>query len=174
MAEHTAKGYGQSYGPKMTGMKKKVKLSYIKARVEQLLADTRAAREAELVLAENARQQAISEELYWQELHRLRVEHGQEAAERFQITGALKNTHKRQAIETYYSEAVRVKESTADRIHLLRHIGGDLQWDESKSKAAGSIVQFAGDTYRFNTLYDFSDWFDERILKEVGLVMSRR
>ena len=156
------------------GDEKKVKLFYIKARVEQLLADTRAAREAEQILAENARQKAISEELFWQELHRLRVEHGQAAAERFQITSVLKNTHKRQAIEIYYNAAVRVKESTADRIHLLRLIGGDLQWDESKSKEAGSIVQFACDTYRFNTLYDFSDWFDERILKEVGLVMSRR
>ncbi len=29
-----------------------------------------------------------------------------------------------------------------------------------------------GDTYRFNTLYEFCDWFDDHILKEVGLVLN--
>jgi len=156
------------------GDEKKVKLLYIKTRVEQLLSDLRKSREAEQALAEERRQQAIAEENYRKELERLRIEKGQAAAERLQITGMLEDPQRRQAIETTYSTSLRVKESTEEKIKLLRLIGGDLQWDPSKSKEAGSIVQFAGDTYRFNSLYEFCDWFDERILKEVGLALNGR
>lgn len=104
----------------------------------------------------------------------MRVEEGQAAAERLQITGLIEDSSRRRAIEISYSAALRVKESMEEKIKLLRLLGGDLQWDQSKSKEAGSIVQFAGDTYRFNTLYEFCDWLDDRMLKEVGLVLNRR
>ena len=185
------------------GDERKVKLLYIKTRVEELLADLkksrereltiaeekrqkasaeetyrqeliRESRERELALAEERRQKAIAEEAYRQKLDRLRAEEGQAAAECLHITALLEDSSIRRAIETSYTAALRVRNSTEEKIKLLRLLGGDLQWDASKSKEAGSMVQFAGDTYRFNTLYEFCDWFDDRILKEVGLVLNGR
>jgi hypothetical protein len=156
------------------GDEKKVKLLYIRTRVGEVLADLRESRGMELALAEEGRQKAIAEEAYRQELGRLRVEEGQAAAERLQIAGLLEDLSRRLVIEASYSAALRFKESTEHKIKLLRLLGGDLQWDASKPNEAGSIVQFAGDTYQFSTLYEFCDWFDDCILKEVGLILNGR